>query len=162
MEGKKLGGTSIRAGPRGYIKKRSDGASVTTVGDDVGALVLVGLRVGRMGFRVGSHVGCAVSDENEGWAVASTEGAAVGRKEGFFEGDDVGFELGLALSGSVLSEEIGAADFVGALVGFLGCGFLEGLLVDGLRVGLLTGAFEKNAVGTLLGEAAQENICRVG
>lgn len=76
----------------------------------------------------------------------------------------MGFELGLALSGSVLSEEIGAADFVGALVGFLGCGFLEfdGLLVDGLRVGLLTGAFEKNAVGTLLGEAAQENICRVG
>jgi hypothetical protein len=61
MEGKKLGGTSIRTGPWGYIKKRSEGDSVTTDGDTVGDLVLVGLRVGGKGFRVGSHVGCSVS-----------------------------------------------------------------------------------------------------
>jgi hypothetical protein len=175
MEGKKLGGTSMRTGPWGYIKKRSEGDSVATDGDTVGALVLVGLRVGGKGFSVGSHVGCSVSvGKDVGWTLGLKEGAAVGA----FEGDDVGFEVGLGLSGEVLSEATGAADFdvdfgaTGTLVGLCDVGFLvgvkesegllvEGLLVEGLRVGFLTGAFVKNAVGIALGDAAFENVGRM-
>lgn len=65
MDGKTLGGTSIRIGPWGYIKKRSDGDSVTTDGDVVGALVFVGLRVGGLGLSVGSLVGCSVAVGND-------------------------------------------------------------------------------------------------
>lgn len=80
---------------------------------------------------------------------------------GVFEGDDVGFELGLGLPGLVLITTAGAKDFrtIGALVCFFAIGCLvgvketEGLLVDGLRVGFLTSVLIKNAVGMVLGDA---------
>lgn len=86
------------------------------------------------------------------------EGLAVGA----FEGDDVGFELGLGLPEVVLISNAGAKDFrtIGVLVGFFAIGCLVGvketeglLLLDGLRVGFLTGALVKNAVGMVLGDA---------